>query len=218
MVSVVMPLMQDHQVILYLASWYAKRAFIQPLRGVEILTMICNARYDSALFALPLAPTGKRGCPAKQGKKLSFDDFTLDYVDDGFKIGHRRVLTNIYGDKPFHAYVTESSSGSRRLFFCTIDPAEIHMSCAWQEIDVLKNVGSKEMEYFPMRLYDMRWNIEVGYYEQKTFLALNRYMVRSKTSIERIRNDVRMGFQHFLEQSRCRLNGFHEHACVLFHQ
>ena len=44
------------------------------------------------------------------------------------------------------------------------------------------------MEYFPMRLYDMRWNIEVGYYEQKTFWDLSRYMVRSKTGIERMLN------------------------------
>ena len=41
-----------------------------------------------------------------------------------------------------------------------------------------------------MRLYDMRWNIEVGYYEQKTFWDLSRYMVRSKTGIERMLNLV----------------------------
>jgi hypothetical protein len=34
----------------------------------------------------------------------------------------------------------------------------------------------------------MRWNIEVGYYEQKTFWDLSRYMVRSKTGIERMLN------------------------------
>ena len=62
------------------------------------------------------------------------------------------------------------------------------MSCAWQEKASLKDVGSKDMEYFPMRLYDMRWNIEVGYYEQKTFWDLSRYMVRSKTGIERMLN------------------------------
>ena len=188
MVSVVMPLMEDRQVILSFDSWYAKRTFIQPLQGFENLTMICNARYDSALFDLPPVPTGKRGRPAKRGKKLSLDDFALDYEHDGFKIGHRRVLTNIFGDKPVNAYVTESSSGSRRLFFCTADPAEIHMSCAWQEKSALKDVGSKDMEYFPMRLYDMRWNIEVGYYEQKTFWDLSRYMVRSKMGIERMLN------------------------------
>ena len=188
MVSSVLPLMEDRQVILSFDSWYAKRTFLQPLQTFEHLIMVCNARHDSALFDLPPAPTGKRGRPAKRGKKLSLDDFALDYEYDGFKIGHRRVLTNLLGDKPVHAYVTESSSGSRRLFFCTADPAGIHMSCAWQEKASLKDVGSKDMEYFPMRLYDMRWNIEVGYYEQKTFWDLSRYMVRSKTGIERMLN------------------------------
>ena len=64
------------------------------------------------------------------------------------------------------------------------------MSCAWQEKSALKDVGFKDMKYFPMRLYDMRWNIEVGYYEQKTFWGLSRYMVRSKTGVERMLNLV----------------------------
>lgn len=142
-VSVVMPLMEDRQVILSFDSWYAKKTFIQPLQGFENLTMICNARYDTALFDLPPAPTGKRGRPAKRGKKLSLDDFALDYEYDGFRIGHRRVLSDIFGDKPVNAYVTESPSGSHRLFFCTTDPAEIHMSCAWQEKSALKNVAPR---------------------------------------------------------------------------
>ena len=62
------------------------------------------------------------------------------YTGKLYVIGHRRVLTNIFGDKPVNAYVTESTSGSRRLFFCTADPAEIHMSCAWQEKSTLKDV------------------------------------------------------------------------------
>ncbi len=190
MISIVMPMMEGRQVILSFDSWYAKKTFIQPLQDYGNLVMVCNARYDSALFDLPPASTGKRGRPAKRGRKLTLDDFTLGYEYDGFKIGHRRVLTNIFGDMTVHAYVTESASGSRRLFFCTADPAAIHMSCAWQEKASLKDIGSKDMEYLPMRLYDMRWNIEVGYYEQKTFWDLSRYMIRSKTGIERMLNLV----------------------------
>ena len=190
MVSAVMPQLEGRQVILSFDSWYAKKTFIQPLQGFENLVMICNARYDSALFDLPPAPTGKRGRPAKRGKKLTLDDFAIDYVYDGFKIGHRRVMTNIFGNKAVNAYVTESASGSRRLFFCTADPPAISMACAWQEKESLRDVGSKDMEYFPLRLYAMRWNIEVGYYEQKTFWNLSRYMVRSKTGIERMLNLV----------------------------
>ena len=65
--------------------------------------------------------------------------------------------------------MTESTSGLRRLFFCTADLAEIHMSVPGRKKSALKDVGSKDMKYFPMHRYDMRWNIEVGYYEQKTF-------------------------------------------------
>jgi hypothetical protein len=116
MVSAVMPQLEGRQVILSFDSWYAKKTFIQPLQGFENLVMICNARYDSALFDLPPAPTGKRGRPAKRGKKLTLDDFAIDYVYDGFKIGHRRVMTNIFGNKAVNAYVTESASGSRLCF------------------------------------------------------------------------------------------------------
>ena len=190
MVSAVMPLMADRQVILSFDSWYAKKKFIQPLQSFDNLIMICNARYDSALFDLPPAPTGKRGRPAKRGKKLSFDDFTPDYEYDGFKTAHRRVLTNIFGDKPVHAYVTESASGSHRLFFCTTEPDSIRMDLARQEKESLRDVDSEDIEYLPIRLYGMRWNIEVGYYEQKMFWDLSRYMIRSKTGIERVLNLV----------------------------
>ena len=190
MVSTVMPLMEGRQVILSFDSWYAKSTFIRPLQRFENLVMVCNARHDSVLFDLPPQSTGKRGRPAKRGKKLSLDDFELNYEYDGFKIGHRRVLTNIFGDKVVNAYVTEGSSGSRRLFFCTADPASIHMSFAWQEKEALKNVGSSDMEHVPVRLYKMRWPIEVGYYEQKTFWDLSRYMVRSQAGIERMLNLV----------------------------
>lgn len=38
----------------------------------ENLDIICNARYDSARYGLPQAPTRKRGRPAKRGKRLFF--------------------------------------------------------------------------------------------------------------------------------------------------
>ena len=190
MVSTVMPMMKDRQVILSFDSWYAKSSFIKPLQQFENLVMVCNSRYDSALYDLPPQPTGKRGRPAKRGQRLSLDDFELEYDYESFKIGHRRVLTNIFGDKIVNAYVTKSSSCSRRLFFCTADAAAIHMSFAWQEKEVLKNVSSKDMQYIPLRLYKMRWPIEVGYYEQKTFWDLSSYMIRSQTGIERMLNLV----------------------------
>jgi len=49
---------------------------------------------------------------------------------DGYLVTHRLVKTRIFGDRTVHAYVTLSKSGSRRLFFSTVDPMALHMSIA----------------------------------------------------------------------------------------
>ena len=59
--------------------------------------------------------------------------FTLSWNMDGMKFGHRIVLTHICGNRRIHAYVSCTASGSRRLFFSTLDPSTLHMSYAWQE-------------------------------------------------------------------------------------
>ena len=40
----------------------------------------------------------------------------------------------------------------------------------------------------PLGLYSIRWNIETGYYEMKSFWSFNDYMVRSVKGIERLIN------------------------------
>lgn len=83
----------------------------------------------------------------------------------------RRVLTNIFGKKEVLAYVTspEKGSGNRRLFFSTVFPEQLQLFCAWQENSPLNQTGSRRMQFIPFMLYAFRWNIEVSYYEQKTF-------------------------------------------------
>ncbi len=63
------------------------------------LDIICNARYDSVIYDLAPQPAGKKGRPAKHGKRLSPDnDFTLSDEKVGeYYIGARRVLTNLLG-------------------------------------------------------------------------------------------------------------------------
>ena len=84
------------------------------------LNIICGARCDSVLYDLPPERTGKRGRPAKHGKKLSiYDDFTLsDDKTGNYFIGYRQVITNIFSDLTIMAYVTAANkTGSgRRLF------------------------------------------------------------------------------------------------------
>ena len=162
------------------------------------LGLIGNARYDSVLYDLAPQPTGKRGRPAKHGRRLSVErDFTLlGEKICGYYIGTRRVLTNIFGTREVFAYVTstEKEGGSRRLFFSTVFPAQLQIFCAWQEKAPLNQTWSAWMDYIPLFLYAFRWNIEVGYYEQKTFWSLCSYMVRSRKGIEMLVNLINIAY------------------------
>ena len=44
------------------------------------------------------------------------------------------------------------------------------------------------MQFIPLLCYYFRWNIDVSYYEQKTFWSLCSYMVRSQKVIEMLVN------------------------------
>lgn len=98
----------------------------------------------------------------------------------------RRVLTNIFGRRTVPAYVTstDKENGVRRLFFSTVFPEQLQIFCAWQEKPPQNQTDSYHMQYIPLMLYAFRWNIEVSYYEQKTFWSLCSYMVRSRKGIE----------------------------------
>ncbi len=199
MVSQIMPVLSNiNQVILLFDSWYAKNDMTSLVSKYSNLDIICSTRCDSVLYDLPPERTGKRGRPAKHGKRLSiYDDFTLsdDKIGNYF-IGYRKVISNIFSDLTIMAYVTASNkTGSgRRLFLSTINPADIHISCAWQEKSPLNQTGKDWMCYIPLFLYSFRWNIEVGYYEQKTFWSLCNYMVRSKRAIELVVNLINIAY------------------------
>lgn len=65
---------------------------------------------------------------------------------------------------------------------------QLQIFCAWQEKSPLSQTGSSWMDYIPLFLYSFKWNIEVSYYEQKTFWSLCSYMVRSRKGIEMLIN------------------------------
>jgi hypothetical protein len=199
MVRQAMPELQGKaNVIILCDSWYTKGDLVSVVDEYPNLGLIGNARYDSVLYDLAPQPTGKRGRPAKHGKRLSADrDFTLsDEKIGGYYIGTRRVLTNIFGTREVLAYVTatEKEGGSRRLFFSTVFPTQLQIFCAWQEKAPLNQTGSAWMDYIPLFLYSFRWNIEVGYYEQKTFWSLCSYMVRSRKGIEMLVNLINIAY------------------------
>ena len=85
----------------------------------------------SVIYDLAPQPTGRRGRPAKHGRRLSTEsDFTLSDERIGdYYIGMHSGLTNLFGQREVLAYVTASgkAQGSRRLFFSTIFPHQIQM-------------------------------------------------------------------------------------------
>ena len=143
-------------VIILCDSWYTKQNLVSIVDEYPNLDLIGNARAD--------------------------DDFTLsDEKINGYYIGVRRVLTNLFGSREVFAYVTtyEKDSGTRRLFFCTIFSEQLQIFCAWLGKAPLNQTGSEWFQYILLFLYSCRWNIEISYYEQKTFWPLCSYMVRS---------------------------------------
>ena len=199
MVRQVMPdFAGKRNVIILCDSWYVKKDLVCIVDEYENLDLVGNARSDSVIYDLPPQRSGKKGRPATHGKKLSIQN---DFVLSDEKIGDyymavRHVLTNIFGKRKVLAYVTspEKNSGTRRLFFSTIFPGQLTVFCAWQEKSPLNQTGSSRMEYIPMLLYIFRWNIEVSYYEQKTFWSLCSYMVRSHKGIEMLVNLINITY------------------------
>lgn len=199
MVCKVMPTLSDvSQLLLLCDSWYAKKDITQLIDKFKNLDIICAARCDSVIYDLPPERTHKRGRPAKYGRRLSLiEDFTLskEKIGDYF-IGYRKVLTNLFANLEVMAYVTAANkdTNTRRLFFSTVHPANLHIACAWQEKAPLNQTGVNYMNYIPLFLYSFRWNIEVSYYEQKTFWSLGSYMVRSRAAIELIVNLINITY------------------------
>ena len=199
MVRQVMPeFCQKKNVIILCDSWYVKQNLVSIVDEYPNLDLIGNARSDSVIYDLAPAPTGKRGRPAKHGRRLSIvADFTLSAEKiGGYYTGCRRVLTNIFGTKEVLAYVTSPSreSKTRRLFFSTVFPSQLQFFCAWQEKAPLNQTGSSQMQYIPLFLYWFRWNIEVSCYEQKSFWSLCRYMLRSRKGIEMLVNLINISY------------------------
>ena len=84
--------------------------------------------------------------------------------------------------------------GAKRLFFSTVSPEHLEIFCVWHEKAPLNQTGSDWMQYIPLFLYSFRWNIEVSYYEQKTFWSLCSYMVRSCKGIEMMVNLISISY------------------------
>jgi len=181
----------NRQVILLCDSWYPKAEITELIECYDNLHLICNVRSDTVLYNLPPEPTGKRGRPRKHGERLSLEQFELSKPKHGdYKIGTRQVITNLWKDRKVYALVTfpKKGKGTHRLFLSTIDPKEISFTQEWCNKGELCPYAEENIEYLPLDLYALRWNIEVSYYEGKTFWSMENYRVRNSRAIERLVN------------------------------
>lgn len=88
-------------------------------------------------------------------------------------------------DKPVRGQASHGLCDSNKegwrgcLFLSTIMPTELSFSCAWYAHTPLNQTDWSRMQYIPLFLYRLRWNIKVSYYDQKTSWELCRYMLWS---------------------------------------
>ena len=142
MIRQVMPEFQEKkQAIILCDSWYTKQNLGSIVDEYQNLDLIGNARIDSVMYDPAPAHTGRRGRPAKHGKRLSVEtDFAFSNEKIGdYYIGAHRVITNLFGCREIQAYVTatEKEHGTKRLFFSTIFPEDLQIFCAYQEKEPL---------------------------------------------------------------------------------
>lgn len=181
----------ERQVFLLCDSWYPKAEVAGLIKEFQNLDIICNARVDTAMYELPPSPTGKRGRPRKYGDRIFLKDFKLSVPQTGdWRVGVRPVLTRLWGERVVYAIVTAPKKGgdSRRLFFCTKKPEEIGLDYGLCADERIRKYGEEDVSYLPIACYLLRWNIELSYYEGKTFWSLEEYRIRSRKGIERLIN------------------------------
>lgn len=187
----------ERQVILLCDSWYPKAEVAALVEQFENLEMVCNVRVDTALYELPPAKTGKKGRPRKRGSRIRLEDIVLSEPESGdWLIGMMPVITNLWKGKMVYALVTapKSGKGSRRLFLCTADPGNISFDWKNSADKTAYSYGAENIFYLPLAWYGLRWNIEVSYYEKKTFWSMEEYQVRSKEGIERLVNLISLSY------------------------
>jgi hypothetical protein len=179
----------EKKVLLCCDSWYPKAEITQLPEEFENLDIICNVRSDTALYELPPERTGKKGRPRIRGEKISLNHFTLQEVKEtGMRAGTKEVMTNLFKKRPVTAIVTESKSGSRRLFLCTASPEQLHFDTNCSGIGKSLRYAETNSSLLPLTIYALRWHIETAYYEQKKFWAFGNYMLRSRDGIECLLN------------------------------
>lgn len=184
MIKSIMPQLREFQVILLCDSWYTKGSIIDTVKEFDNLEIIGAVRHDTAIYDLPPAPTGKRGRPRKKGDRLDIKEFS--YVKNGeYYVAEKKVMTNLFEEA---IYVTVTTTdietfSSVRVYISSIEPNKIKVLTTNESSNSDNEDTSKAL-----RIYRIRWNIEVMFYQHKFFWSFGNYMVRNKDAIERYVN------------------------------
>jgi len=187
----------QRQVFVLCDSWYPKAEVADLVNHFKNLDFICNARIDTVLYHLPPAPTGKRGRPHKHGERLRLEEFSLSGPKTGnWKIGVSPVMTNLWKEKVVYAVITapKKGNGTHRLFLCTKNPEEVEFDLDLCADETIRAYGKESRLYLPLAWYGLRWNIEISYYEGKTFWSMEEYRVRNKQGMERLVNLLSLSY------------------------
>ena len=186
----------ERPVILCCDSWYPKGAICDLIQEYKNLTLICNVRSDTVLYDLPPEKNGKRGRPRKKGKRITVQQIPLsDVPRTDYSAGAMPVKTNLFGDRIVTAIVTKAKKGnSVRLFLSTQSAEQLSFPLDFLRQESAVVYPQTNPALLPLAIYSLRWNIEVSYYEQKTFWGFGAYMLQSKTGVERLVNLLSLVF------------------------
>jgi len=174
--------LKEYQVIVVCDSWYTKKPFVTPIRKFNNMHVIGAIRSDTAIYDLKPLPTGKRGRPRLSGQRIDYK--TLQYQKDcEYFVSHLKALINLVDEEVYITVTTTDISkfSSVRLYVSTINPNCIK---SFDPTPTKTSENSNPLDKTIYNIYKIRWNVEVIFYQQKTFWSLSKYMVRSKESID----------------------------------
>ncbi|MCK8827400.1 transposase [Natroniella acetigena] len=179
----IMRLLNNKNVTLLCDSWYTKGDVLDCVKDHDNLELIGAVRHDTAIFELPPPPNGKRGRNPIYGKKLNITE--LDYEKNGdYYLATKLVRTRLFRDKTIEIMVTvkDIDDFKNPRVFINTNPKE----CELEKLSKPK-VSKKDEDSFATGSftdYEIRWSIEVIFYELKTFWSFGNYMVRTEQGIE----------------------------------
>lgn len=182
-----------YEVVILCDSWYPKGELLD-LHEKYNIPFICAVRSDTALYDLPTdPPKGKRGRKPIRGAKFSKDLNTVfdfqEIPEYGFLIGHKQVMTDIFGRTACTAYATKSKSdGNINLFLATNNLDLRNFNTDLINNEQMKALLAENLIYLPFTIYKFRWHIETCYYELKSFWGFCDYKLRSYCGIQNLIN------------------------------